>query len=194
MPAARLEGGGSWARLSLDEKLIVSLSLSATLPYWSRAVTVKLNAVPVVAVAGAATPRLAAAPGVTATAAVPLIEEPVSVPVTDWVPLVRRVAEKVPLPWLSGEFAGRIAWESVELTCTVPEGAFYVYPNVSAYLGRPGLNSSIDVANRLLHDAHVVTVPGEGFGTREHIRLSYATSSAVLKEALARMKNFFASV
>ena len=77
--------------------------------------------------------------------------------------------------------------------CARPEGAFYVYPNISAYLGRSGLKSSIDVANRLLHEAHVVTVPGEGFGTREHIRLSYATSSAVLKEALQRMKNFFAA-
>ena len=78
--------------------------------------------------------------------------------------------------------------------CARPEGAFYVYPNISAYFGRGGLKSSIDVANRLLHEAHVVTVPGEGFGTREHIRLSYATSSAVLKEALQRMKKFFASV
>jgi aspartate aminotransferase len=40
----------------------------------------------------------------------------------------------------------------------------------------------------------VVTVPGEAFGTQEHIRLSYATSSKVLTEALDRMKNFFASV
>jgi aspartate aminotransferase len=78
--------------------------------------------------------------------------------------------------------------------CARPEGAFYVYPNISAYLGRSGLNSSIDIANRLLHEAHVVTVPGEGFGTREHIRLSYATSSAVLKEASQRIKSFFASV
>src|SRR5579859_2751238 len=70
--------------------------------------------------------------------------------------------------------------------CARPEGAFYVYPNISAYFGRSGLNSSSDVANRLLHEAHVVTVPGEGFGTREHIRLSYATSSAQLKEALQR--------
>jgi aspartate aminotransferase len=78
--------------------------------------------------------------------------------------------------------------------CARPEGAFYLYPNVSAYLGRSGLNSGIDVANRLLHEAHVVTVPGEGFGTHEHVRLSYATSSAVLTEAVKRMKQFFASV
>ena len=80
------------------------------------------------------------------------------------------------------------------VTCARPEGAFYVYPNVSAYLGRGGLKSSIDVANRLLQEAHVLTVPGEAFGTREHIRLSYATSSAILKEAAQRMKGFFASV
>jgi len=80
------------------------------------------------------------------------------------------------------------------IRCARPEGAFYVYPNISAYFGRGGLKSSIEVANRLLHEAHVVTVPGEGFGTREHIRLSYATSGSVLKEALQRMKNFFSSV
>ena len=80
------------------------------------------------------------------------------------------------------------------VTCAKPEGAFYVYPNVSAYLGRGGLKSSIDVANRLLQEAHVLTVPGEAFGTHEHIRLSYATSSAILKEAAQRMKGFFASV
>jgi aspartate aminotransferase len=80
------------------------------------------------------------------------------------------------------------------IRCAKPEGAFYVYPNVSAYLGRGGLNSSSDVANRLLHDARVVTVPGEGFGTQEHIRLSYATSSQVLKEALQRIKDFFAAI
>jgi aspartate aminotransferase len=80
------------------------------------------------------------------------------------------------------------------VTCARPEGAFYVYPNVSAYLGRGGLKSSIDVANRLLQEAHVLTVPGEAFGTREHIRLSYATSGTILSEALQRMKGFFASV
>jgi aspartate aminotransferase len=80
------------------------------------------------------------------------------------------------------------------VTCARPEGAFYVYPNISAYLGRGALKSSIDVANRLLQEAHVLTVPGEAFGTREHIRLSYATSGAILKEALQRMKGFFASV
>jgi aspartate aminotransferase len=80
------------------------------------------------------------------------------------------------------------------IRCAKPEGAFYVYPNVSAYIGRSGMKSSSDIANRLLHEAHIVTVPGEGFGTHEHVRLSYATSAPILKEALQRMKKFFASV
>ena len=62
------------------------------------------------------------------------------------------------------------------LTCTVPEGAFYVYPNVSAFLGKGGVKTASDLASRLLTEAHVVTVPGEAFGTDEHIRLSYAVS------------------
>lgn len=78
--------------------------------------------------------------------------------------------------------------------CVRPEGAFYVYPNISAYFGRGGLRSSADVANRLLHEAHVVTVPGEGFGTHEHIRLSYATSKDVLGKALDRITQFFAAL
>jgi aspartate aminotransferase len=78
--------------------------------------------------------------------------------------------------------------------CTVPEGAFYVYPNVSAFFGRPGINSAADVASRLLHDAHVATVAGEGFGTREHIRLSYATSQKELDRGIERMRKLFASL
>jgi aspartate aminotransferase len=80
------------------------------------------------------------------------------------------------------------------ITCVRPEGAFYVYPNVSAYFGRNGVNSAADVAKRLLHEAHVVTVPGEAFGTREHIRLSYATSSSEIERGLERMRTWFAKL
>jgi aspartate aminotransferase len=72
-----------------------------------------------------------------------------------------------------------------------PEGAFYAYPNVSAAFGRDGIQSAADVAKRLLHEAHVVTVPGEAFGTKEHIRISYAVSSADLQRGLERMKKWF---
>ncbi|PYP84316.1 MAG: pyridoxal phosphate-dependent aminotransferase [Candidatus Angelobacter sp. Gp1-AA117] len=80
------------------------------------------------------------------------------------------------------------------VTCVRPEGAFYVYPNISSYFGRNGIRSAADIAKRLLHEAHVVTVPGEAFGTQEHIRLSYATSSAEIKRGLERMKDWFAKL
>src|SRR6266851_2419709 len=80
------------------------------------------------------------------------------------------------------------------VTCTMPEGAFYAYPNISSFLGRGNVKSASDVAARLLREAHVATVPGEGFGTREHIRVSYATSKAELDRGLERMRKFFAAL
>jgi aspartate aminotransferase len=80
------------------------------------------------------------------------------------------------------------------VTCAKPEGAFYVYPNVKAYLGKAGVGTAMELSKRLLHEAHVVTVPGEAFGTEEHIRLSYATSHSDVQEGLDRMKAFFAGL
>jgi aspartate aminotransferase len=76
------------------------------------------------------------------------------------------------------------------LTCTVPEGAFYVYPNISAFLGRGGVKTASELASRLLTEAHVVTVPGEAFGTEEHIRLSYAVSADVIDKGVERIRKF----
>jgi aspartate aminotransferase len=94
---------------------------------------------------------------------------------------------------LRDEILARLA-EIPGITCTRPDGAFYVYPNVSRYLGKPGVPSAMELSKRLLHEAHVVTVPGEAFGTNEHIRLSYATSHADVQEGLDRMKAFFAKL
>lgn len=80
------------------------------------------------------------------------------------------------------------------LTCTVPQGAFYVYPNVSRFLGRGGVKSASDLASKLLSEAHVVVVPGEAFGTNEHIRLSYAVSEDVVDEGVKRMREYFATL
>jgi len=80
------------------------------------------------------------------------------------------------------------------LTCTVPQGAFYVYPNVSAFIGKGGLKSASDVASKLLTEAHVVTVPGEPFGTTEHVRLSYAVSADVIDKGVERMRDYFSKV
>ncbi|MGO8983675.1 MAG: pyridoxal phosphate-dependent aminotransferase [Terriglobales bacterium] len=77
------------------------------------------------------------------------------------------------------------------IQCTMPEGAFYAYPNVSEFFGRSGMNSAADIAGKLLRENHVATVPGEGFGTKDHIRVSYATSMAELNRGLERMRKFF---
>jgi aspartate aminotransferase len=78
------------------------------------------------------------------------------------------------------------------ITCAEPQGAFYAYPNISSFL-RGGVTAS-DIAGRLLREANVVTVPGEGFGTREHLRLSYATSAAEIDRGIERMRKFFAAL
>jgi aspartate aminotransferase len=80
------------------------------------------------------------------------------------------------------------------LTCTVPQGAFYVYPNVKNFIGRGGIRSASDLAAKLLSEAHVVVVPGEAFGTDEHIRLSYAVSHDVVNEGVKRMREYFAKL
>ena len=80
------------------------------------------------------------------------------------------------------------------LTCTVPQGAFYVYPNVSRFIGKGGIKSATDLAAKLLSEAHVVVVPGEAFGTAEHIRLSYAVSHDVVDEGVKRMREYFATL
>jgi len=80
------------------------------------------------------------------------------------------------------------------MTCTVPQGAFYVYPNVSHFIGKGGIKSASDLAAKLLSEAHVVVVPGEAFGTAEHIRLSYAVSHDVVDEGVKRMRDYFATL
>ena len=80
------------------------------------------------------------------------------------------------------------------IECHHPDGAFYVFPNVSKFFGRAGMNSAADVAGRLLREAHVVTVPGEAFGSPNNIRLSYATSAREIERGLERMRAFFAKV
>ncbi len=80
------------------------------------------------------------------------------------------------------------------IECQQPEGAFYAFPNISNFIDRGGIKSASDVAGRLLREAHVVTVPGEAFGSSNHIRLSYATSAKEIDRGLERMKAFFAKL
>jgi len=70
-----------------------------------------------------------------------------------------------------------------------PRGAFYAYPNISVAF-RNGLHSAMQFSERLLSEAHVAVVPGEAFGTSEHVRLSYATSMTELARGLDRIEQF----
>ncbi|HUH51332.1 MAG TPA: pyridoxal phosphate-dependent aminotransferase [Flavobacterium sp.] len=78
------------------------------------------------------------------------------------------------------------------LKTTIPEGAFYAFPDVSWYFGKTLrgklIKDSEDLAMYLLEEAFVATVTGSAFGNPNCIRLSYATSEKELTEALSRMK------
>src|SRR3954451_18823256 len=76
------------------------------------------------------------------------------------------------------------------VTITMPRGAFYAYPNISTVFGRGGIHSSMDFAEKLLEKAHVAVVPGEAFGTTDHIRISYAASMEELSRGLERIQQF----
>ncbi len=78
------------------------------------------------------------------------------------------------------------------ISCYKPEGAFYLFPNISAYFnksdGETKIKDSFDLAMYILSDAKVATVPGSAFGAEGFLRLSYATSMSNLEEAVARLK------
>lgn len=78
------------------------------------------------------------------------------------------------------------------ITCYKPEGAFYLFPNISAYLHTHTkvlkVDSSFDFAMHLLVEAHIAVVPGSAFGAEGYLRISYATSMENLKEAVLRLK------
>ena len=82
------------------------------------------------------------------------------------------------------------------VSCVMPRGAFYVFANVSRLFGRTWktaggttttLKSSLDVTAFLLEEARVAVVSGLDFGSDDHVRLSYATSDALITDGLARM-------
>jgi len=78
------------------------------------------------------------------------------------------------------------------IACRKPEGAFYVFPNISGLLGKTGrgkkLGSPCDLADYLLEEVQVAGVPGEDFGSHEHIRFSYATSLADIERGCERIR------
>ena len=75
-----------------------------------------------------------------------------------------------------------------------PKGAFYAYPNISVAFGEKGVTSAMQFSEQLLAKAHVAVVPGEAFGTNEHVRISYATSMKELERGLDRIHKFIAEL
>lgn len=77
------------------------------------------------------------------------------------------------------------------VSCLKPEGAFYVFPNISGLYGKKGktgiISNSQDMAEYLLEKVDVAVVPGSAFGNDRHIRLSYATSMKNIEEGMQRI-------
>jgi aspartate aminotransferase len=71
--------------------------------------------------------------------------------------------------------------------CAEPEGAFYAFPNVRGSLNSE-IKTSAELSDLLLHEAHVVTTDGAGFGASGYIRISYAASLERLREAVERIR------
>ena len=80
--------------------------------------------------------------------------------------------------------------------CLLPEGAFYVFPNVSGVYGHSykgkKITDSTQLIDYLLDEANVAAVPGAAFGSDDHIRISYATSLKNIEEGVKRIKNAIA--
>ncbi len=79
------------------------------------------------------------------------------------------------------------------VSCAMPGGAFYAFPDFSAYLDKHGsgklLKDTFDISNYILGCARVVTVPGDGFGAPGHIRFSYATNTDIIERGIGRVRS-----
>lgn len=79
------------------------------------------------------------------------------------------------------------------ISCFMPQGAFYVFPNVSGVYGSEyggkTITSSVELAAYLLDEANVAVVPGAAFGNDSHVRLSYATSMGNIRKGMDRIKS-----
>ena len=85
------------------------------------------------------------------------------------------------------------------ITCNMPEGAFYVFPNCKALFGKKTSNGKVinndeDFVSALLEDAGVAVVQGSAFGMNGYFRISYATSDELISSACKRVKNFCESL
>ena len=87
----------------------------------------------------------------------------------------------------------RLLNELPGVSCAMPGGAFYAFPDFSTYLDKQGsgklLKDTFDISNYILGCARVVTVPGDGFGAPGHIRFSYATNTDIIERGIERVRS-----
>jgi len=96
------------------------------------------------------------------------------------------------------EKRGQHMWKRLselpKVTCVRPQGAFYCFPNVSAYFGKTAgtatITDAVSFAATLLEQSHVAVVPGNDSGFDTHVRLSFATSMAQIDKGLDRIAEF----
>jgi len=78
------------------------------------------------------------------------------------------------------------------ISCAMPQGAFYAFPDFSFYLNKSVegklLKDTFDISEYILRTVNVVTVPGDGFGSKGHIRFSYATSPDTIEKGIEQVK------
>ncbi len=84
------------------------------------------------------------------------------------------------------------------ISCVTPNGAFYVFPNMSAYYGKSvggkKINGSVEMSAYLLEESFMATVPGAAFGADEFVRFSFASSMDNIKEGMNRLKEAIAKL
>jgi aspartate aminotransferase len=109
-----------------------------------------------------------------------------------------RGAESVEKMRQQFEKRGRHMWERLsalpKITCVRPNGAFYCFPNVSAYFGKSAagtqISDAVSFAAALLEQNHVAVVPGNDSGFDTHVRLSFATSLEQIDKGIDRIGQF----
>jgi aspartate aminotransferase len=80
------------------------------------------------------------------------------------------------------------------VSIVTPKGAFYAYPNIGVAFDGGRVRNSMEFSTELLAKAHVAIVPGEAFGTNDHVRISYATSMSELQRGLDRLDRFIGAL
>jgi aspartate aminotransferase len=113
-----------------------------------------------------------------------------------------RGAESVESMRRQFEERGRHMWERLsalpKITCLRPRGAFYCFPNVSAYFGKSAggtkITDAVSFSAALLEQSHVAVVPGNDSGFDTHVRLSFATSMAQIDKGIDRIAKFLRAI